>query len=127
MGTLHLTFQQESSLFEDVNRIVATAVSSDGEVFTGRVVQSIEQTNSDSSDMFWDPAKTSKKGWGGLSFRDGSETSVSYRSDAQAVLNGNRGRSMSCDIRFAEPSAGIDGGGVGQCRISDGRQVPVQF
>lgn len=125
-GTLHLTLQQGNDIFDDVNQITATAVTSDGEMFTGRVVQNIERTNSSSSDTIWDSSKKTKHGWS-TQFRDGSDTSISYRSDAQAVLTGNRGRAMTCDFRLANPEAGIDGGGVGQCRISDGRQVPVQF
>ncbi|WP_106753419.1 hypothetical protein [Pannonibacter carbonis] len=125
-GTLHLTLQQGNDIFDDVNQITATAVTSDGEMFTGRVVQNIERTNSSSSDTIWDSSKKTKHGWS-TQFRDGTDTSISYRSDAQAVLTGNRGRAMTCDFRLANPEAGIGGGGVGQCRISDGRQVPVQF
>lgn len=125
-GTLHLTLQQGNDIFDDVNQITATAMTSDGEIFTGRVVQNIEKTNSTSSDTIWDSSKKTKHGWS-TQFRDGADSSTSYRSDAQAVLNGNRGHSMTCDFRLANPEAGIDGGGVGQCQISDGRRVPVQF
>ena len=125
-GTLHLTLQQGNDIFDEVNQITATATTSDGEVFTGRVVQNIEKTNSTSSDLIWDSSKKTKHGWS-TQIRDGSDSSTSYRSDAQAVLNGNRGHSMTCDFRLANPEAGIDGGGVGQCQISDGRKVPVQF
>ena len=32
---------------------------------------------------------------------------------------------MKCRFRFSDPDMGIDGGGIGSCKVSDGHSVNV--
>lgn len=45
--------------------------------------------------------------------------------DAVAVLIGNRGSSLSCQLQYADASGFTTSGGVGACRHSDGRVIDV--
>ena len=45
--------------------------------------------------------------------------------DAVAVLIGNRGSSLSCQLQYADSSGFTTSGGVGVCRHSDGRVIDV--
>ena len=42
-----------------------------------------------------------------------------------AVLLGNRGSSLNCQMRYADSSGFTTSGGVGQCQHSDGRVIDV--
>jgi hypothetical protein len=42
-------------------------------------------------------------------------------------LLGDRGGSMVCRFRLNEPGVGPDGGGAGQCQISEGGVIDVTF
>ena len=47
-------------------------------------------------------------------------------SRASALLIGDRGHSMTCDLRLASPGY-FGGGGFADCKVSDGRIVALQF
>lgn len=46
---------------------------------------------------------------------------------AAAVLMGNKGDSMHCDFLLSHPSDGIEGGGVGHCKVSTGEVIDATF
>ena len=46
---------------------------------------------------------------------------------AAAVLMGNKGDSMHCDFLLSHPSDGIEGGGVGHCKVSTGEIIDATF
>lgn len=48
-------------------------------------------------------------------------------SNAAAVLMGNKGDSMHCSFTLSKPDAGLEGGGVGRCKLSTGQVVDVTF
>ncbi|MGH8128364.1 MAG: hypothetical protein ACRETC_08360 [Gammaproteobacteria bacterium] len=48
-------------------------------------------------------------------------------SRAAAVLMGNKGDSMHCTFQLAHPSDGIEGGGVGHCKLSTGQVIDATF
>lgn len=48
-------------------------------------------------------------------------------SKAKALLLGDRGRSMKCEFQFSSARGGIDDGGIGECKLSDGEKVEVVF
>lgn len=55
-------------------------------------------------------------------------TSVTSSSGVhEAVLHGDRGRSMQCRFRAADASLGLVSGGVGECVVSDGARILSTF
>lgn len=48
-------------------------------------------------------------------------------SQAAAVLNGDRGDSMYCRFTLSSPTDGLEGGGVGHCKLSTGQSINVTF
>ncbi|WP_439816000.1 hypothetical protein [Zavarzinia sp. CC-PAN008] len=101
------------------------AMLPDGEKFTGKGVRVAEESRGSSVSFGFGGGF----GWGG-----GFGSSViapydqtTYTGELQAQLFGDRGRTMACRFQAARPSAGFDGGGIGNCRISDGRQIAARF
>lgn len=125
-GNMHISFEQEAVNWNGGSAAIkATAQTSDGELFTGKLVQQNQKTDTSNTSILFDTSKK-KNAWDPTFGIDtGDENTV--LSAAYAVMIGNRGRSMKCDFQFADASSGIDGGGVGECKISDGKLVPVQF
>lgn len=95
-GKIHFTF---TTNFGANGKI--TAVTDDGEVFTGNSVG----VKSQGDDLYDDNPR--------------------FYSKAYAVLLGNQGHSMKCDFNMSEPNLGLTSGAVGECKISDGRVIPV--
>ncbi|WP_299776292.1 hypothetical protein [uncultured Pseudoteredinibacter sp.] len=88
-----------------------------GERFEGKFIQASEVSEGDEIRI-------------GESSRDdvwvlGDSTQRS--SSAKALLLGDRGRNMKCQFQFASARWGIEDGGIGECRVSDGETVEVVF
>ncbi|PVZ68372.1 hypothetical protein [Pelagibaculum spongiae] len=94
-----------------------TVQTGDGEVFRGKFVQ---QSTSQSGST-WSIGESSNDD----SLLLGDSTSTS--SKTQALLIGNKGNSMKCQFQFSDPAFGIDGGGIGSCTVSDGREINLVF
>ncbi len=140
-GTLMLSLEQHIMTDGNGGRSIrATATTPGGEFFQGKIVQSSETQESwrieDSFDTNW---KWHKKPKAYAHLCDSHHPSRdcdidipppmehNYKSDAHAVLIGNRGHNMTCTLHFEYPSIGITGGGVGTCHISDGRKADIFF
>ena len=54
-------------------------------------------------------------------------TGSSNNSAAAAVLFGNRGHDMHCSFTLARPDDGLEGGGVGHCKVSTGQEIAATF
>ena len=97
-----VTFSYEQGMDSDT---LTAAIS--GETFRGKAVmrgaQSISATTL-SGDMIFGSSSTG---------------------DAVAVLIGNRGSSLSCQLQYTDSSGFTTSGGVGVCRHSDGRVIDV--
>jgi hypothetical protein len=50
-----------------------------------------------------------------------------YTGKVLATLFGNDGRSMRCQLTLNDPRRGMVGGGIGECQVSDGSAIDVQF
>lgn len=130
-GSVEMVFEQPVIwTIGESPKVLATATTNDGEIFTGRVVQEVNtyettRQHFDSKDKGGDGIKWS---WFGIE-DDGfdSETTAHASSKAQAILVGNRGRSMTCLLNLRAPDDGVSGGGIGECKISDGKVIPLQF
>lgn len=89
----------------------------DGERFEGKFVQGSQVSEGDeirigesSGDDMW-------------VFGDSTQRS----SSAKALLLGDRGRNMKCQFQFSSARWGIEDGGIGECRASDGQTLEVVF
>lgn len=66
----------------------------------------------------------------GLGFSSGNTAfgaGSSESSNAQAILFGDKGSSMQCRFVYSDPLMGVAGGGIGNCQVSTGDFVNLQF
>lgn len=54
-------------------------------------------------------------------------TGNGHTSNAAAVLMGNKGDSMHCIFALEKPDSGLEGGGVGSCKLSTGQVINATF
>ena len=102
-----------------------TARSSDGEFYKGKVITSSQTSSGGGSYTSYEKNSAGK-------LKPHTEydnyNQTTYSSSARAVLIGDAGHSMDCDFTLSDPEFGLaGGGGVGSCRISDGRTIPVNI
>ncbi|GAA6154066.1 hypothetical protein [Pseudoteredinibacter isoporae] len=94
-----------------------TLIMPNGERFEGKFVQGSTSTDGDEIRI-------------GESSNDDSWVlmdSEQRSSSAKALLLGDKGRSMKCEFQFSSARGGIDDGGIGECKLSDGKKVEVVF
>lgn len=116
-----VTFQvTEDALSDGAASVVATLSS--GEFFTGKLVTEKRQTEGYEDGFVIDD--NDKDDWGDSFYS--SNSSTTYSSRAKGVLF-SAARSMQCQVTLSNPSFGFSDGGVGQCKLSTGETVPVQF
>lgn len=106
-------FEYQQRFFDNDGALKITMP--DGETFTGKFVQKSTSTSGNE----WEIGESS----GDDSFILKDSNTVS--SQADAVLLGNRGNSMTCKFQLSDPSFGIDGGGIGNCQTST--NTPISF
>ena len=89
------------------------ATMPDGEHFSGKFVVGTSSTTG--------------IGIGAGSDHLGLFTGSGNTSNAAAVLMGGKGDSMYCVFTLAVPNDGLEGGGVGHCKLSTGQVVNATF
>ncbi len=110
-----VSFKIEEEFGESQAKVVARFSS--GEIYRGKfIVQKTE--SSTGTDLF--NSKTKKTDY------MVSDT-TSYSSKAAGLLFGPSGKTMSCNMMLASPKSGFGGGGMGQCKLSTGETIPLQF
>lgn len=131
-GSIHITMNQKP--FDQF--VSAIAVDSNGEVFQGQLVAKHTETSGFSSGSSGNHRHKDKTKIVLFSLFDDegdddagpdNYNSKTYSSEANAVLIGNQGHSMSCNFTYNNAINGFGAGGIGECLISDGRKVPVNF
>ena len=106
-----------------------STVLPDGEVYRGQFVQITAETDVDSISPFyhrwyggwgygWDAAW-----WPGPFYDDISSYVTVYSGRVLATLRSPQGNTMRCQFRLSEPRAGLAGGGIGECRTSEGTAI----
>ena len=102
-----------------------TVTMPDGETFTGKAVMVGKSTSVGYG--LSSATATSSKG----RYTTGSGTGFgvvnTYTGNMQAVLFGNRGHTMRCNLQYADSSGYTGDGGIGLCETSDGRVIDVQW
>jgi len=97
-----------------------------GEEFKGKYVQVTSTTTADVVEpVFYGPVWAP---WGDPWFGTDNQAFVrNYSGKVVATLFGNRGNTMRCRFTLADPSAGMSGGGVGECQVSNGVKIDAQI
>lgn len=114
-GNNPVQFEYEQTLFDNGGLLKVTMP--DGELFSGKFVQS----TSSSSGTDWEIGESS--GDDSLILRD----STTLTSEAEALLIGNRGSTMTCELTLSAPEVGLDGGGIGKCETSKKDKISFTF
>ena len=87
------------------NTAKVTATTTDGEMFEGYVISDKSEFSATVLD---------------------DDFGMRYSARATAVLI-SKDHSMKCSFTLASPSIGITAGAVGECKVNDGRVIPVAF
>ncbi len=92
--------------------------------FKGQYLQINSETDVNAmGDMYgdyWDPGWDAWDGWG----PDAGDAFVSnYSGKLVATLKNEAGGTMRCRFNLAQPDEGPEGGGMGECQLSDGTQI----
>ncbi len=104
----------------------------DGEFFSGRYLQITSTTNENAIvPMFqgWDPYWRTWGPYGSPWYPDGDYSTfrTNYSGKVIATLFGDKGSTMRCRFRLSDPPSGLSGGGTGECQLSTGGVIEVQF
>lgn len=97
----------------------------DGERFQGRLIQ--DSTVSQE----WRPSLYQPPRWyrGRYYYPEDDFYSLQpvtrYSGKGEALLTGDKGRTMKCSFTFAAPGRSIFGGGFGDCQLSDGSKAVI--
>lgn len=96
---------------------VLNVVMPDGERFSGKFVQQSETR----AGHDWQFGKGGKNNGAVFGSSENKSSSV------KALLLGDRNSTMKCEFQFSSPARGMKGGGIGECDVSDGRDVNITF
>lgn len=97
----------------------------DGEIFKGKAVpvgRNVTNTNS-----FGSATAYSSRGGVASGFGTGFGTSTSSSGQFHALLFGNKGNSMKCQLQYADAKGLTTAGGVGFCEASNGKVIDLQW
>jgi hypothetical protein len=109
-----------------------------GETYAGKFLQITSTTSADTLGggggygggwggwgPYWNDWGPYGSPWGG----GGSYSTFvrNYSGKVIATLFGDKGNTMRCRFHLSQPSAGMEGGGVGECEIKGGEKIEAQF
>jgi hypothetical protein len=126
-GTDPVTFKWKSS---DSVSGTLDATLSNGKDYSGQFFQITKDTTVDSIGPLWGGWHS---GWGGFGPWDGWDSFPSdgfithYSGKVVANLGAPGGDHMRCKFQLVHPSAGMAGGGRGQCQLPDGNTIDATF
>jgi hypothetical protein len=125
-----VTFSFQSDRFGEGGRLTVPLPS--GEYFTGRYLQITSTSTADvvqPISMFWGPRWHHWGPFGPPWMEEGDHTAFvrTYSGKVVATLFGDKGNTMRCRFQVTNPEAGLGNGGVGECQVSDGGRIDVQF
>jgi hypothetical protein len=113
----------------------ATSASTDGEMnatladgrqFSGPFVQMTRERVLQ-LDPMWIGAPYGWRDWSGSTFGPDAGVQTIYGGKVEANLKGPGSDRMRCSFTLNDPSAGMVGGGQGQCQLGDGGTVDAVF
>ncbi len=132
-GGAAVTMQYRTERFGENGTLTATLP--DGQRYSGRYLQVTSDTDAMSLDPFWGAWDIGWAGWG--PWEDDEPNWVvgadiptfirNYSGKVIALLIGDRGGHMRCRFHLADPSRGMEGGGLGQCETNTGTKIDATF
>ncbi|MBI4379632.1 MAG: hypothetical protein HY574_00335 [candidate division NC10 bacterium] len=125
-----VTFSFQSERFGEGGRLFVILPS--GEYFSGRYLQITSTSTADvvqPISMFWGPRWHP---WGPFDppwIEEGDHTTFvrNYSGKVVATLFGDKDNTMRCRFQLTNPEAGLSSGGVGECQVSNGGTIEVEF
>ena len=122
-GADPVTFNWKSDGASDSG--IMTASSSDGTTYTGQYFQITRNTTVDNLDPLW---VGWHRRWGGWDDWGADPSFITkYTGRVVANLGATGGVHMRCSFQLADPTAGMSGGGTGQCQMPDGKTIDATF
>ncbi|WP_157068911.1 hypothetical protein [Sandaracinus amylolyticus] len=102
----------------DATRGTIRAELMDGRDFSGEFLQVTTETRATDLDPYWDV-------WGGPWYGMADDTAFirQYTGRVIAQLTGPEGERMRCHFQLADPEAGPQSGGMGDCELSTGERI----
>ncbi len=87
--------------------------------FQGKYLQVNSQTQGMAAPYFEDEWYSGWGDWEGWGPEGGDEFVTHYSGKVITVMKSDQGEHMRCRFRLAEPAMGPDGGGMGECQLSN--------
>jgi hypothetical protein len=107
-----------------------SATLADGKAYSGQYFQITSDTTVDNVGPLWSGWHSGWRGRGGWEYWDAAPTPdfiKHYTGRVVANLGAPSGEHMRCQFQLARPSAGMAGGGRGQCQMPDGKTIDATF
>lgn len=109
-----------------------TAQVSNGETYTGTYFQITRDTRIDDLSPLWNGWDSPRWGsWWGMGpwvpWRPSTGFVTTYSGHVVANLEGPNGTHMRCRLDLMSPTAGMAGGGQGQCQLPGGDTIDTNF
>ena len=118
-GSVKMNYKQEF----DANDGTLKVTMPSGETFSGKFVQKSSSKSGDELLLGKLLNADGNDDDDSIAFND----STTVSSQAEALLIGNKGHTMKCKFQLSDPESGIDGGGIGSCKVSNGKTINMTF
>ncbi|TFW30412.1 hypothetical protein E4L96_00065 [Massilia arenosa] len=99
---------------------MSVAIAGDA-TYTGPFVQVTAESRLETFEPMW---RGWRRGWGDWGFPETAFV-THYSGRVVANLGGPNGDRMRCRFVLSDPSAGLSGGGQGECQLAAGRRIDI--
>ena len=123
-GADRMTFSWKSS---DTVSCSITATAADGATYTGQFFEVTSDTQVQNLAPLWVGWGPGWRSAGWYDWDEGPEFVTHYSGRVVANLSAAGGAHMRCRFQLAHPSAGMSGGGSGECQLPGGKLIDAQF
>ena len=104
-----------------------TPAESNARVFSGPFLQVTSSSRTESFEPMWHGWRRGWNDWGYWGMYPETAFTTHYSGKVIANLTGPDNRSLRCRFHLNSPSAGMNGGGQGECQFSSGRTIDATF
>ncbi len=127
-GDVHVSFQWEQST--PVSGTLRANVSTPGgglETYSGKFFQITQETRLETLSPLWDPWYPAWVGWRYWGPEPDTAFLTHYTGHVVATLEGPGNKRMRCEFQLIDASAGMKGGGRGDCQLPSGQTIKAEF
>jgi hypothetical protein len=104
-----------------------TATAADGQTYTGQFFEITSDTQAQNLAPLWVGWGRGWRSSGWADWDQGPEFVTHYSGRVVANLSAAGGAHVRCRFQLAYPSAGMSGGGSGECQLPDGKSIDADF